>query len=83
MTLNLTPEEKIARRKEFKRQYGSAYYHWLKENEPEKYQARVDKATELSTKRYYASKGMEVPVDRKKGPKIKINMVDYQPAQPE
>jgi hypothetical protein len=74
MTLNLTPEEKIARRKEFKKQYGKAYYHWLKENEPEKYQARVDKATELSTKRYYAKKGMEVPTERKKGPKIHINL---------
>lgn len=74
MTLNLTPEEKIARRKEYKRQYATAYFHWLKENDPVKYQARVDKNTIASTKKYYENKGMEVPDHKKRCPKIKIKM---------
>jgi len=52
MTLNLTAEEKIARRKEYKKIHARLYYHEIKETEPEKYKEIKKKANEKAKEAY-------------------------------
>jgi hypothetical protein len=73
MTLNLSPEEKKERRKEYKKQYSLKYYHYLKENEPEKYRHIVDKCNERKMKKYNEDRGNKPPKINKRT-NIKIDL---------
>jgi len=46
MTLNLTPEEKAERRKQYKKEYSKNYYREQKAENTELYTAILDKAKE-------------------------------------
>jgi hypothetical protein len=67
MTLNLTPEEKLERKKRYKKEYAKAYYQYIKANEPEKYKEIIKKACENKMAKYYNNKAPKIT-------KVKINL---------
>lgn len=75
MTLNLTPEEKTERIKKYKKAYSKAYYHLIKQEEPEKHKKRLEADTKRALERYYKKKEKEnIPDKPQKARRIKINI---------
>ena len=76
MTLNLTPEQKKERRKEYTRQYQKAYYHEIKETEPETHQKRINRVLELALIKYKQKKIDNPEIKTVKKRKLKIKLDD-------
>jgi hypothetical protein len=76
MTLNLTPEERKERQKTYRKEYAKAYYHLIKEIEPEKHKERVEKERVKANARYAKLKEEKNIVIEKPQKKrnIKINL---------
>lgn len=78
MTLNLTDEQKIQRKKEYHKQYAKAYYQVIKKDEPEKHKERIEKERIKSNARYAKKKEenkvieLKEKTQKKRG--IKINL---------
>ena len=78
MTINtLTKEEKEERRKKYQKAYAKAYYHLIKDEEPEKYKKRLEADNKRAQLRYKKMKEQEnktVSEKIQKPRRIKINI---------
>ena len=79
MTLNLTPEEKAERRKQYKKEYSRNYYREQKAENPERYNDILEKAKQ----RYQQKKeGGNIRVYKKRSIIDKIeNKAEIQPEE--
>ena len=78
MTLNLTAEEKIARRKEYKRIHSKLLYNEIKQSEPEKHAEILRKANEKAKQRYRLKNNItdETTVKKQKKRNFKVVLED-------